>query len=116
MRNLIYHIITGPACEAWRFSSDYEADSLLTEGFIHCSKREQMAWVANQFYADQSDLRYLVIDVDLLTSPLRYEDPGTGELFPHVYGPIVRDAIMAISYFQRGPDGQWLPPHLPLNS
>jgi uncharacterized protein (DUF952 family) len=38
------------------------------------------------------------------------EDPGTGELFPHVYGPIEREAIVAIHRLQRGPDQRWLLP------
>ncbi len=61
-------------------------------GFIHASYPEQLAAVAEAFYADDdAELCVLVIDDDAVrASGTRVvdEDGGTGELFPHVYGPI----------------------------
>jgi uncharacterized protein (DUF952 family) len=85
----------------------YRAPALETDGFIHCSNRDQVEGVANQFYADQADLLVLCIDADRLTAPVRDEDPGTGERFPHVYGPIEREAVVEVRELARGPDGAW---------
>ena len=108
---LIYHIIDK---HAWDPASagEYRADSLATEGFIHCSNRDQVARVANLFYADRTELLVLCIDADRLTSSVRDEDPGTGELFPHVYGPISRDAIVAVTSLIRDSAGRWVLPNL----
>jgi uncharacterized protein (DUF952 family) len=101
----IYHIL--PRGD-WRpGAGPYRAPSLAGEGFIHCSNHDQVACVANLFYADQEDLLVLVIDAGRLTAPLRDEDAGTGERFPHVYGPIDREAVVEARELRRGPDGLW---------
>src|SRR5271154_6792186 len=101
---LIYHLVTPTA---WQPADPmrYEAPSLATEGFIHCSNRDQVAWVANQFYRDEPELLMLGIEVERLGSPVRDEDGGNGQLFPHVYGPIERQAVILITPLTRGSDG-----------
>ncbi len=103
---LVYHLVT-PA--AWsRAGDDYRADSLAGEGFIHCSFADQVARSANRFYADAPELLVLHIDPAALGSPLRTEAAGTGELFPHVYGPINRAAVVRVEALRRGPEGGWV--------
>ena len=109
---VVYHIVAAEA--EWRpvveKTNDYRAASLLTEGFIHCSNKDQLGRVANLFYANCAELWVLGIRVESLTSEVRDEDPGTGELFPHVYGPINREAVIGVEALRRGPDGKWLDP------
>lgn len=62
------------------------------------------------FYAAEPELLLLCIDPGRLTSPVRDEDPGTGELFPHVYGPIDRPAIRAVHPMRRDDAGRWVMP------
>lgn len=70
---------------------------LADEGFIHCSTAEQLASVLQRFYADATDLQILHIDEERLTAPLITEQlPGAPEAFPHVYGPINLDAVVAV--------------------
>ncbi len=65
-------------------------------GFIHCSRAEQVDGVRAMFYAGVSDLLLLTIDSDLLTSPWQFDEvPGSELSFPHVYGPINLDAVVA---------------------
>jgi uncharacterized protein (DUF952 family) len=103
----IYHLVLR---SAWEKTSGgtYTADSLASEGFIHCSNADQVARSANRFFAGLSDVLVLEIDAGRLTSPLRDEPGGPGELFPHVYGPINRAAVMAVHPLERGPDGSWV--------
>lgn len=105
----IYHLVPKTDWESIAPGS-YQAESLTTEGFIHCSNRDQVEWVANQFYSSQTNLLVLKIDAARLTSPLRDEDPGVGRRYPHVYGAIERDAIVEVHSMIRGPEGCW---HLP---
>jgi glutathione S-transferase len=102
----IYHLV--PA-QIWRACTGptYSADSLATEGFIHCSFAGQVAGAANRFYADQQEMLVLQLDPSRLTSPVCEEPSGTGEIFPHVYGPINRDAVVAVQFLPRGTDGRW---------
>ena len=63
--------------------------SLAEEGFIHCSFADQVAATAGRFFGDLAEVVVLRIDPTGSTSPLVVEDlVGSGESFPHVYGPI----------------------------
>jgi uncharacterized protein (DUF952 family) len=102
----IYHLVTP---DAWaRAADEYRPDSFAAEGFIHCSFAAQVAGSANRFYAGASELLLLYIDPAHLTSPLRTEASGSGELFPHVYGPLNRDAVVEVETLRRGSDGRWV--------
>lgn len=71
--------------------------TLEQEGFIHASREDQWRAVRTRFYADvPEELVLLEIDPTILTSPVVVETvPGTDEEFPHIYGPINLDAVVA---------------------
>ncbi|HSF98875.1 MAG TPA: galactose-1-epimerase [Ornithinibacter sp.] len=72
--------------------------SVEDEGFIHCSTPRQVAGVLARHYDTYAgDLVLLTIDPDRLRSPLQWDvaDPATGERFPHIYGPLSPDAVVA---------------------
>jgi predicted cupin superfamily sugar epimerase/uncharacterized protein (DUF952 family) len=83
------------------------AESLRTQGFVHCSPDEPtMLAVANRFYANATEQQIaLILDPDKITADVRWEAPdppdGSTALFPHVYGPIDREAIVEIRYARR---------------
>jgi len=45
---VIFHITSAATWNTAQASGAYAADSLATEGFIHCSEANQYCWVANQ--------------------------------------------------------------------
>ena len=105
---MLLHITTPAewdrACEA----GTYTAESLETEGFIHCSTPEQVLIPANERYAGQTELCLLVIDADALTNELVFEDCyDTGMAFPHVYGEINLDAVARTVPFPCEADGSF---------
>ena len=115
MTGTILHITSKSAWSAAQQAGAYTADSLASEGFIHCSKIDQVLRVANAFFPAQSGLVLLVIDPARLSSELRWE-AGTDkadELFPHVYGPVNLEAVISVLDFEPGEDGRFaLPPSL----
>ncbi len=105
----VYHITTP---ELWGTVSDggsYQAPSLGTEGFIHCSTREQLERSMNRFFSGCDSVIVLRIDPDLLRSELKYE-PADGDEFPHIYGELNVDAVTGVEYIARGEEGRF---HLP---
>ena len=93
----IYHITTAEAWRAAREASVYRAESLDTEGFIHCSTEQQVADTATRYFPGATDLVVLCVDVSLLHGEVRYEDTsGHGQLFPHIYGPIDLVAVRSV--------------------
>ncbi len=110
MINTLFHIC---AREAWyeaQQRGDYRADSLTTEGFIHCSTPGQVAGTANLLFRGCQGLVLLVIDGDRVTSPIKFEDAGGGRFFPHVYGPLNLDAIADVREFAPEADGTFRQP------
>ena len=111
MSSVIYHIATRADWERSLEGGEYTRSSVDTtlaeEGFIHASAASQVAGTANRFYRDvPGDLVLLVIDVGLLRAEVRYEDvPGADRPFPHIYGPLNVDAVVAARPFAAGPDG-----------
>jgi uncharacterized protein (DUF952 family) len=96
----IFHIALAGEWATARAAGSYTRSTrgvtLEQEGFIHCSKPEQVDAVHDRFYRDlDQPLVLLEIDTDLLTSPWQLDAlPGTGEEFPHIYGPLNVDAVV----------------------
>jgi uncharacterized protein (DUF952 family) len=101
----IFHITAEKAWREAQAAGVYAADSLAAEGFIHLSTREQVLRTAARFYRGQAGLVLLSVDPALLAAELRYEESEPGERFPHLYGPLNLEAVVAVHAFPPGPDG-----------
>lgn len=93
----IFHVVEGERWRAIGETDDYSGDTLATEGFIHCSTAEQVPFVLDRFFRGRSGLVLLEIAPSQLRSELRWEESEPGRLFPHVYGPITRKAIVGVA-------------------
>jgi uncharacterized protein (DUF952 family) len=91
----IFHITTREQWVHARIAGAYQADSLITEGFIHCSTAGQVEATARRHFAGVPDLLVLEIDPDRLRWELRWEESGS-ELYPHLYGPVELDAVISV--------------------
>lgn len=88
--------------------------SLEEEGFVHLSFAGQLRATADRFYAGREGIVLLTVDPARLASPLVVEasaGPGSEE-FPHVYGPIDLDAVVAVTPTPVGADGRLVLPGL----
>ncbi len=103
-----YHLVPAEAWAVADVDRPYEAPSLVSEGFIHCTDgASEMVATANRHYrADPRPFLVLTIDLDAAGSPWRLEDEGG--IFPHVFGPIERVAIISVTPIPRDDDGQFL--------
>ena len=92
---LIYHIVLPETWNSLNRSVDYSADSIETEGFIHCSYDHQLEAVLKRYYSDAKEVIILAVDTKKLASRLVEEPSTNNEIYPHIYGPINQDAIVA---------------------
>jgi uncharacterized protein (DUF952 family) len=109
--NIIYHLVSIDYWESQPADRPYTSADFAREGFIHCTQgEEQLAVVANRYYRNDRRVFYvLVIDADALTSELKYEPGADGMLYPHIYGPLNRDAVVDVLPMPRDPDGAFQP-------
>ena len=92
---MIYHLVSSDYWSEFEGAAEYVSETLHTETFIHCSRKEQIAGVLERFFVGVPNLIVLQIDEGKLTSPLLYEAvPDSNETFPHIFGPIHREAIV----------------------
>jgi uncharacterized protein (DUF952 family) len=93
----IYHITEASVWNDAKQKGYYEAPSLISEGFIHCSEAHQVAGVLERYFEGQTGLVKLVIDTDKLKSRYIQEwSPSVKDTFPHIYGPINVDAVIDV--------------------
>jgi uncharacterized protein (DUF952 family) len=104
-----YHLVPVAAWDGSDPDRPYEAPSLATEGFIHCTVgAAEMVATANRHYRDDPrDFFVLTIDLDSTGSPWRIEDERG--VYPHVFGAIDRSAVMRVVPAPRDADGRFLP-------
>ena len=98
---MLFHIALPEDWSAAQAAGTYTISSrgvtLAEEGYIHCSFAEQVAATAKRFYGDVAEVVLLQIDPEQLTSPVVVEDlVGSGEPFPHIYGPLDLAAVVAV--------------------
>lgn len=112
--SLIYHMVPALRWQTWPSDTPYLPAEYANDGFVHCTAGDElMIKVANRFYTGVSgEFQLLVIDTDRLTSDLKWEAPTPGDtlapLFPHIYGAINHDAVIAVRYMQRAADGTFV--------
>jgi uncharacterized protein (DUF952 family) len=99
----IYHLATradwGRALREGQYTTSTYGVTLAQEGFIHASRADQWEGVQERFYAGvEEPLVLLEIDTDLLDVPWVEEPPAPGvdETFPHIYGPLKPNAVVAV--------------------
>ena len=106
-KDFIVHICTCLSWEEAQVPGEYRGPCLETQGFVHCSKPDQVLTVANNFYQETPDLVILWIDPKKVKNEIKYE-PGSDnndETFPHIYGPLNIDAVLAAYDFRPASDG-----------
>lgn len=101
----ILHICSQEAWQAAQTAGAYRAESLQLEGFIHCSRPEQILATANRYFAGSSgNLLVLWIDPSKLMTKLRWEH-SEGEVYPHLYGALNLEAVLGSAPLRPDDDG-----------
>jgi glutathione S-transferase len=106
----LYHLAL---TEDWETApeKDYETStlgvSLSDQGFIHCSFRHQVQQIADVVYRGRDDVLLLKIDADRVAARVKVEALREGEdAFPHIYGPLNRQAVVTMSRLRQLADGR----------
>lgn len=107
---IIYHLTPKRFYERQRGNAVYLPKPFAQDGFIHCTKgADEMARVANLFYKHERGPHvYLYIDTKQVRAKIQYDDAA--KQFPHIYGGLNFDAVVAIKTARRDKDGNFLPP------
>ena len=108
MPAVTYHLVAEPYYQGSDPAEHYTPEVFDVDGFIHCTDGvENVIATANRYYKeDPRPFVALVINVDKVTAPVRYEDPE--RIFPHIYGPLNRESILSSLPVNRNADDAFL--------
>jgi len=113
MLDAIYHICRRSDWDAPGTPGLYTGPSAAaSEGFLHFSTREQVVESAARHWAGVDGLVLLTVDAGRLGTSLRWEPARGGALFPHLYGPLPRVAVIAVDDLALSSDGSHVFPAL----
>lgn len=105
-----YHLAPRAYWDASDPTADYTPEPFAQEGFIHTTHDAgELVAVSNRYYRD--DPRpYVIVTIDLsrVRAPIRIVDPGGR--YPHIHGPLNRDAVVAVTDAAREADGTFRSP------
>ena len=123
---VIYHLVPTSYYQNQPVDAPYCPETYAQDGFIHCTAGQRLlVEIANSYFLGLNEpLLVLVVNPARLTAVLKYEPPippagdhahtpddgamsSQDSLFPHIYGPLNRDAIVDSFLLERSPGGLW---------
>jgi hypothetical protein len=119
MSEPILHLVPASYFRALPEDQPYLPKEFAVDGFIHCTREANILLdIANGIFREvPGDFLTLVIDPGKVSAPVKFEPPIplpppghplAQHLFPHIYGPLNREAILAIRTARRGEDGSFI--------
>ena len=77
----------------------------LADGYLHLSTAAQLTETVDKHFAGQTDLYVAAVDLGSFGASLKWEESRGGQAFPHIYGPLPLETVIAYSALSRGEDG-----------
>ena len=94
---VVYKILSRGALDAFKLSGAFiGAGPDIHDGFIHLSAASQVEGTVERYFKGQSDIVIVAVDTTGLGSSLRWEPSRDGALFPHFYGVLPYEAVLAV--------------------
>ena len=69
------------------------------------STAEQLTETVEKHFAGQTGLWVAAVDLEAQDHPVEWEESRGGAKFPHLYGPLLLETVIAYSPLERDPDG-----------
>jgi len=95
----IYHVMTKELWESQSSSAYYTADSLQTEGFIHCCFQDQYEHVLGNYFKPNAEVVILKLDRKAIGANLVLEQSSNNDFFPHIYDHITKTWVVEEKHF-----------------
>ncbi|CUS43439.1 MAG: DUF952 domain-containing protein [Pseudomonadota bacterium] len=99
-----YKVLTADQMAELETGSFAGAPIDLADGYIHLSTAAQLDETVGKHFAGQSGLHVAAVDLAAQGDTLKWEPSRGGQLFPHIYGPLLLETVIAYGPLDR--DGQ----------
>jgi uncharacterized protein (DUF952 family) len=107
VNHLLIYKIFRPAewAEVCRTGTFVGSPDDMRDGFIHLSCGRQLAGTAARHFRGEPHLVLAAVETAALGDRVRWEPSRSGEIFPHLYGPLDLAAVHSTVELALGPDG-----------
>jgi uncharacterized protein (DUF952 family) len=102
---IAYKVLTADQMRALEADAFEGAPIDLADGYIHLSTRDQLTETVDRHFAGQAELWVAAVDLAALGDSVRWEESRGGALFPHIYGAMPLDVVIAYGPLEREHDG-----------
>jgi uncharacterized protein (DUF952 family) len=107
-RDAAYHLVAESWYRAQPVDAAYVPEGFKREELVHLTHGlDEVIATGNRYYhADPRPYLLLTVDLNRLSSPVRYDDPD--RRYPHVHGPLDCSAIIAVHIVERDSAGRFV--------
>ena len=101
-----YKVLTAEQMAALEHDGTFAGAPIdLADGYIHLSTAAQLTETVTKHFAGQEDLHVAAIDLAANADKTRWEESRGGQLFPHLYGALTLDTVIAYGPLELLDDG-----------
>jgi uncharacterized protein (DUF952 family) len=102
-----YKVLTADQMQALEQDGRFAGAPIdLADGYVHLSTADQLTETVDKHFAGQTGLWVAAVDLAAQGERLRWEPSRGGQLFPHLYGPLLLETVVAYSPVAREHDGR----------
>ncbi len=102
-----YKVLTAEQMRALEHDGSFAGAPVdMEDGYIHLSTAAQLTETVDKHFAGQQDLHVAAVDLEALGGKIRWEESRGGQLFPHLYGTLTLDVVVAYSPLEHDEDGK----------
>jgi uncharacterized protein (DUF952 family) len=103
---IAYKVLTGDQLAELEHHGTFAGAPVdLADGYIHMSTAAQLDETVAKHFAGQDDLTIAAVDLEALGGAVRWEPSRGGQLFPHLYGRLTLNSLLAYGPLEREGDG-----------
>jgi len=77
----------------------------IADRYIHLSCGSQLTATLDKHFSGVNGLVLAAVDLWRLGDAVRWEPSRGGQLFPHIYGALIIDAVVSVVPLERTPEG-----------
>ena len=104
---IAYKVLTAEQMAALEADGNFAGAPVdLADGYVHLSTCEQLTETVDKHFAGQENLHVAAVDLGSFGGSLKWEESRGGQLFPHLYGPLLLETVIAYGPLERLADGQ----------
>lgn len=106
MPTTAYKVLTAQQMSALEHDGSFAGAPVdLADGYIHLSTAAQLTETVDKHFAGQDDLHVAAVDLEANGDRIKWEESRGGQLFPHLYGQLSLDTVVAYGPLERDVDG-----------